>query len=213
MTDDLLDALARDVAPRPSRRVAPRLALALGIGALASLVGVLALLGPRADFPSAIRLPMFWAKLFYPLALAGVALACVERLARPDGEAQRRVGWLLAPVAAMALAAIVQWVLAPTAAHRTLLMGHSAMVCPWLIAASAAPIFLALAWAIRGLAPTRLRAAGAMAGLAAGAAGAAIYALHCEESGGAFVLVWYSLGVLAPAVAGLALGPRLLRWR
>ena len=181
MTDELLDALARDIAPRPARRVGPRLALALGAGAFISLAGVLVLLGPRRDFPAALGTPMFWTKLFYVLALAAVALGCVERLSRPDGQVRRRVGWLAAPVAGMALAALVQWMLAPAAAHRTLLMGNSAAVCPWLIATTAAPIFLALAWAMRGLAPTRLRTAGAMAGLAAGAGGAAVYALHCAE--------------------------------
>jgi hypothetical protein len=213
MTDDLLDALARDIAPRPARRVGPRLALALGVGAFVSLAGVMVLLGPRSDFPAALGTAMFWTKLFYVLALAAAALGCVERLARPGGEVRRRVGWLAAPVAAMALAALAQWILAPTAMHQTLLMGNSAAVCPWLIITAAAPIFVALAWAMRGLAPTRLRTAGAMAGLAAGAAGAVVYALHCREAGGAFVLVWYSLGVLAPAVFGWLAGPTLLRWR
>ena len=213
MSDELLDALARDIAPRKTRRVGPRLALALAAGTLVSLVGVMGLLGPRSDIHSALASAMFWTKLFYGLTLAGVALGCVERLSRPGGEARRRAEWLAAPIAAMALAALVQWMIAPAATHHTLLMGDSAAVCPWLICAAAAPIFLALAWAMRGLAPTRLRAAGAMAGLAAGAAGAAVYALHCREAGGAFVLVWYSLGVLAPAVVGAILGPALLRWR
>ncbi|HEY2050012.1 MAG TPA: DUF1109 domain-containing protein [Caulobacteraceae bacterium] len=213
MTDDLLDALARDIIPRPARRVGIRLALALAAGAFVSLVGVMLLLGPRADFPAAFGLAMFWTKLFYVLALAAVAVGCVERLARPGGEVRRRVGWLAAPVAAMALAALAQWILAPTAMHQTLLMGDSAAVCPWLIITAAAPIFVALAWAMRGLAPTRLRAAGGMAGLVAGAAGAAVYAFHCREMGGAFVLVWYSLGVLAPGAFGWLAGPTLLRWR
>jgi hypothetical protein len=213
MTDDLLDALTRDLTPRPARRVAIRLALALAAGGLFSLVGVMLLLGPRTDFPAALGSAMFWTKLFYLLALAAAALGCVERLARPGGEMRRRAGWLAAPIAAMALVALLQWILAPTSTHRTLLMGDSAAVCPWLIITTAAPIFLALAWAMRGLAPTRLRAAGGMAGFAAGAAGAAVYALHCREAGGAFVLVWYSLGVLTPAVIGGLLGPRLLRWQ
>lgn len=213
MTDELLDALAQDLSRGKVRRVGPRLAVAIGAGGFVSLVGVLGLLGPRSDFPAVLSSAMFWTKLFYALTIAGVALGCVERLARPDGEARRRAEWLAAPLAAMALAALVQWILAPPATHRTLLMGDSAAVCPWLISAAAAPIFLALAWAIRGLAPTRLRAAGAMAGLAAGAAGAAVYALHCREAGGAFVLIWYSLGVLAPALVGCLLGPTLLRWR
>jgi hypothetical protein len=86
------------------------------------------------------------------------------------------------------------------------------MVCPWLIAACAAPIFLALVWALRGLAPTRPRLAGAAAGLAASGLGAAVYAVHCAEPGGAFVLIWYSLGILLPTAVGALIGPRLLRW-
>ena len=72
MTDELLDALARDIAPRPVRRVGPRLVLALGAGAFISLAGVLVLLGPRADYPAALTSAMFWTKLFYALTLAAV---------------------------------------------------------------------------------------------------------------------------------------------
>jgi hypothetical protein len=213
MSDELLDALASDLAPRPARRVGVRLTLALAAGAMVSVAAILALLGPRANMAGAAGTAMFWTKLVYPVGLAAVGVACVERLARPAGAARRRVGWLAAPVAAMAIVAAVQWASAPAAARRSLLMGHSAMICPWLIVACAIPIFLAMVWALRGLAPTRLRAAGAMAGLSAGGTGAALYALHCGETGGAFILIWYSLGVLLPAAAGAILGPILLRWR
>jgi hypothetical protein len=121
--------------------------------------------------------------------------------------------WLALPLFAILMAAAAQAALAAPSARRALLMGSSALVCPWLIMLCAAPVFAALVWALRGLAPTRLAAAGAMTGLAAGAFGAALYSLHCTEPGGAFVLVWYSLGMLAPAVVGAALGPMLLRWR
>jgi hypothetical protein len=65
---------------------------------------------------------------------------------------------------------------------------------------------------LRQLAPTRLRLAGAGAGLLAGALGATVYGLHCPETGAAFVATWYSLGVATWAAIGAALGPRLLRW-
>ncbi len=91
-------------------------------------------------------------------------------------------------------------------------MGHSARVCPWMITATAAPMFVALFWALRGLAPTRPRLAGAGAGLAAGGLGAAIYSLHCPEVGAPFVAIWYTLGILTPCAVGALLGPRLLRW-
>jgi hypothetical protein len=57
-----------------------------------------------------------------------------------------------------------------------------------------------------------LRAAGAVAGLAAGAFAATVYCLHCQEVSALFVLTWYSLGILLAASVGALLGPRLLRW-
>ena len=91
-------------------------------------------------------------------------------------------------------------------------LGHSWMVCPWLVLALAMPIFVGLLWSFRRLAPTRLRAAGAAAGLAAGAFAATVYCLHCPEVSAIFVLTWYSLGILLAASVGALLGPRLLRW-
>jgi hypothetical protein len=76
----------------------------------------------------------------------------------------------------------------------------------------AAPIFVGLLWSFRKFAPTRLRAAGASAGLAAGAWAATIYCLHCPEVSAMFVLTWYSVGIMAAAVTGALLGPRLMRW-
>ena len=154
---------------------------------------------------------MFWMKLAYALALAVVGILCVERLARPAGRAGR-AAWFAAPVLAIVAMAGMQLSKAPHDAWRHLIMGGSAMVCPWLILLTALPVFAALIWALRGLAPTRPRLAGALAGLTAGAAGAGIYALHCSEVGAPFVAIWYSLGILAPCVVGALAGPRLLRW-
>jgi len=67
-------------------------------------------------------------------------------------------------------------------------------------------------WAIRGLAPTRLRLAGAAAGLLSGAVGALVYCLHCPELEAPFLGFWYLLGMLIPTAVGALLGPRLLRW-
>ena len=65
---------------------------------------------------------------------------------------------------------------------------------------------------MKELAPTRLRLAGATAGLAAGSAAALVYCLHCPELAAPFVGFWYVLGMLIPAAAGALIGPRLLRW-
>jgi hypothetical protein len=91
-------------------------------------------------------------------------------------------------------------------------LGRSWMICPWLVLMLAAPIFVGLLWSFRKLAPTRLRAAGATAGLAAGAWAATIYCLHCPEASAIFVLTWYTLGIVLAAGSGALLGPRLMRW-
>jgi hypothetical protein len=74
------------------------------------------------------------------------------------------------------------------------------------------PAFIAVFWALRGLAPTRLRLAGACGGLLAGTIATAAYCVHCPEMQVPFWATWYTLGMLLPTAAGAALGPRLLRW-
>ena len=91
-------------------------------------------------------------------------------------------------------------------------MGDSWRVCPFLILAISAPAYLAVVWALRGMAPTRLRLAGGAAGLLAGGVGATVYGLHCREMSPAFVVTWYSLGVASCVAIGALTGPRLLRW-
>ena len=49
-------------------------------------------------------------------------------------------------------------------------------------------------------------------GFLAGAGAALVYCLHCPESTAPFIGLWYTLGMLIPAIAGALLGPRLLRW-
>ena len=81
-----------------------------------------------------------------------------------------------------------------------------------IILALSLPALIAMIWALRGLAPTRLHLTGLAAGLLAGAVGAAAYALSCEEQSIAFIAAWYSLGIALSGALGGALGGRLLRW-
>ena len=73
------------------------------------------------------------------------------------------------------------------------------------------PMFAALLWALKGLAPTRPALAGAAAGALAGGAGAMVYALHCPELAAPYIAVWYVAGIALPVVAGALIAPRLLR--
>jgi hypothetical protein len=205
--------LSDGLAPVPSSYVARRLLLGLGAGAFASVAWVLAVLQLRPDLVPAMGTAMFWAKLAYPLSLAAIAGLAAERLARPAASARNRLAWLVAPFAAIAVLAIVQFFTAAPQLHETIVMGGSARLCPFLVLASSLPPLAGLVWAMRGLAPTRLREAGAVIGLAAGGIGAFAYAWHCSEWGAPFLALWYTLGILATAALGALFGPLLLRWK
>ena len=93
-----------------------------------------------------------------------------------------------------------------------LVMGKTWLSCAFNIAWVSTPILLGMLWAVKGMAPTRPAWTGASAGLAAAAAGAVVYALHCPEMQAPFLAVWYMLGMLIPTAAGALIGARLLRW-
>lgn len=71
--------------------------------------------------------------------------------------------------------------------------------------------FALVVWAVRQAAPTNLRRAGALAGLAAGGLSAVGYALYCTADTLPFVSVWYS-GTMALHSSRRRPRPRLLRW-
>ena len=178
-------------------------ALAFGI--------LLAWLGMR-PMAAAMRDPAFWMKASYTLAatLAGFWLAA--RLARPSG--RPGPAWVVVASAVSLLAIRALWEMnqAPPEAMRPLLMGSSWNVCSGRILALALPILAVLVVALRQLGPTRLRLAGAAAGLLAGGLAGLVYGFYCQETAAAFVLLWYSLGVAAVAAIGALAGPWLLRW-
>ncbi len=213
MSEGLIDYLARDLRPVPKLAVARRLALGVGSGAAVSAVLTAMTIGFRPDMAQAAGEAMFWVKFAYTLALGGLALWACERLTRPSGGGVRsRMSWLFAPVLALAVLAGWQLIRAPAPMRLPMVMGLTAGVCPWCILAFSVAPLVGLVWAVRGLAPTRLRLTGAMLGLAAGGTGASVYALHCAENTAPFLMVWYTLGLAACAGFGWLLGPKALRW-
>lgn len=211
-TDELISALAAGadaVEPHAARR---RFAIALGCGTLGAVLLMLMLLGLRPDLATAAQLPMFWVKLAFPVALLAAALLAALRLSRPGARLGRAAAAIVVPILAIWLLAAVALLGASAAERPQLVLGATWDSCLANIAILSAPLFAAVLWAMKGLAPTRLVLAGAAAGLLAGAAGAAVYALHCPEMAAPFIGVWYLLGMLIPTAVGAVLGPPLLRW-
>ncbi len=211
-TEDLVTLLATGLQAVDAKRAALRRAVALGAAAACSVAFVTLALGLNPRLAEAVIAPNFWLREAFCAGLALLGLGLALRLARPG----MPLGVLPAGLAVIVLgmwivAAASLGSLAPGARSRAV-FGATAAVCPWLIAMTAAPVLLALLWILRGLAPTRLRLAGGIAGFAAGAMGALAYTLHCPELAPAFVAIWYVLGMVIPAAAGALLAPPLLRW-
>ena len=211
-TDELIAMLANGAAPVDADAGMRRLAMALGWGLFGATLLMALLLGVRADLAQALRLPMVWMKLGVPVLAAAAALQLSRRMGLP-GTGPGSAPLLLSALLLLAWTGAAA-VLLGSAPERwpPLVLGATWKTCPLNIALLSSPVFIAAFWAMRGLAPTRPAQAGGVAGLLAGAAGAAVYALHCPEMAAPFLGVWYVLGMAIPALLGAVLGPRLLHW-
>jgi hypothetical protein len=211
-TDDFISLLATGVTPVSQATLARRFCIALLIGVAGTTVMVASIFGIRPDLAQVATRPMFWAKVALPLCLMIGSLLVSTRLARPGVAAGKR--WVLVglPVAVVWIAASYLLTTVPADERLPMILGKTWRGCPFYISMLSVPAFIAVFWALRGLAPTRLALTGAAGGLLAGSTATLAYCLHCPEMGVAFWGAWYLLGMLVPTVVGALLGPRLLRW-
>jgi len=211
-TEDLVALLSTGAEAVDLRLPSRRWLLALAGGALIAFLLTAGLLKLNPALWHQTSKPMFWVRESYCAVLGVLGVITVVRLARPG----LRLGLVPMGISdamiAMRVLAVVTLVAGPPQNRARLILGHTAGVCPFLIALVAAPLLIALLWVMRSLAPTRLRWSGAASGFAAGSIGALIYTLHCPELAAPFLAIWYLLGMLIPTAIGAWLGPRLLRW-
>lgn len=211
-TDDFVTMLANGVTAVPQNAAGRRIRRALLVGVPVSLAILFAGYGLRDDLRLVISLPMFWAKLLFPLSIAVSAFVTVLRLARPGVEVRRAWMGMVVPVLLVWTMAAVAWFGMPMEERLPSLLGQSWRTCALSIGLLALPVFVATLLALRDLAPTRQTLAGAAAGALAGGVGAAIYALYCVELTFPFLAVWYVIGMTVPVLIGAVLGRWLLHW-
>lgn len=211
-TDDLVAMLATGATPVDRHVLQRRMSVALLIGAIGSVLLMQLAFGVRPDIGRMVHVPIFWEKLAFPTVLGIGAMCAVARLSRPG----RRAGnaWLVAaaPVAVVWFSALIVLIGTPADERVAMMLGQTWRVCPFNIALLSVPTFIAIQIAMRGLAPTSPRVAGAAGGLLSGAIATIAYSLHCPEMGVAFWAIWYVLGMAIPTVIGALWGPKLLRW-
>lgn len=209
-TEDLIRGLAADA--RPARSLEGGLALGLIGGLLGAAILFALILAPRPGIAALLWEWRIALKFAVTLSLAAAALALTVRLGRPGADPVRPAWALLAPVVLLAAGVAGELATTPRADWRPELVGHYAVYCATLVPVLAAPLLGALLLALRRGAPARPALAGAVAGLAAGGLGAALYALHCVDDSPLFVLAWYGVAVGAVTAAGAIIGRRVLAW-
>ncbi len=211
-TQEFIAILADSPRPPPRSAVATRLGLGLAVSLTAALLLLFILPGDGTSLVTRLAMPVFWAKLALPFTMTLAAICVTSRLSQPGVRVGRAWAALILPVGVAWLVAFIVLALAAPEARGALILGHTWRACSLKIMLLSMPALGILLWAMRGLAPTRPRLAGAATGLLAGALGTLAYCLRCPEMQVPFWATWYLLGMAAPALAGGLLGPRAMRW-
>jgi hypothetical protein len=211
-TEQWIDLLAADAEAVNPRAPDWRLAAVMLAGAAAAIGIAVQSWGWRSFDAPSLGTAMLWVRWGFCLAVVAVAWQAFNALARP-GYPLRGVGAAVAmPFALMALLALAEWSGADPQERWELLMGSTALQCPFNIARTTVPVFIGSLWAMHRMAPIRPAMAGASAGLLSGGIGALGYTFHCTELTAPFVAVWYTLGIALPVGVGALIGSRWLRW-
>jgi hypothetical protein len=211
-TDDLIDLLATAQQPQP--RQPPSLAIAVGgaVGLCLAIALTCITLGIRSDLFAAWSHPAVWLKLSITSLIVISAGSAARRLSLP-GRDWRGAKYILAVTfIAVMLWAVADLIARPIGQWAGCIEGHDWSMCLIAIPLLSLLPMLTMGVAMRRLAPTRLRIAGALLGLASGAVGAMAFTLYCQDDAVSFVALWYGVALALSAVIGCILGPKLLRW-
>lgn len=212
-TDELIELLgASGVEPVRGRPLRAALVIALAIGTAAAFCVMLTTLGT----PPAARSAEHWDATVlvavFAIALVFAGSSFLLTAMRPGTIARRTlvvIGLLMFLIPCAAITALLEQ--GSTAAGVTL-WGPQSLICLTCIPLFAIAPFAALVWVLRSAAPTSPRLTGAVAGVVSGALGAVACALHAPDGSLPLILFWYGAPIILCALAGAALGPRLLRW-
>ncbi|WP_225205551.1 NrsF family protein [Novosphingobium huizhouense] len=212
-TEDLIGALAKDLAPvRPVRWQAAALAsLATGI-VCALALGIVP--GWRPDVARGAPAAIVEQRLAL-LVLAGALLAmAAAREAMPGAKKAllRRAGLALAALPMMI--AVLSWPVAAATVQQAARLELAGIGRCLLIATACAlpPLVVLVHWARRSGAVTRPERAATTIGLAAGAIGTAAYSLTCPSQHWLFAGIAYPLAIALSAASARIVLPRWLRW-
>lgn len=206
LIDDLVDDLSpvRSLKPSGGMAVAAALTL-LACGSVAWFLGV------RNDLAMGMADEMFFLRSGVLLMLGVATAYSAVNLARPGvGNLNRGWIWALVTAALFPLTAAIMSAInmPPVEALRP----SEGLRCLTVSGMSAFVIGTGLTLWLRQGAPTSPERAGWLVGIASGALGAAAYNIFCPFNDIYYIGLWFTLPVLASAIVGRIVIPRLIRW-
>jgi hypothetical protein len=209
-TEQLIADLAASGTPVGNPRL--RIGMAIIGGWIAALAGLLLFLGPPLQELGHTGGASLAVKVGYTLALALLGAMAAIAAGRPGRRLTGPVALLMLPAAVLSVVAVLELSLADASLRAGMAMGTTYWDCVLSVALASLPVLAGATWAYRIMAPTRLRLAGFLVGLSAGAAGALAFSLYCHEASAAFLLAAYTPAMLIPALLGAAMARPLLKW-
>jgi len=207
-TEELIKMLSTNVEPVHGAQIWRGVGLALVAGGAVSFCVMLATVGLRTGFNFSFLL----VKLLFTLGLIGLGSALLMKLIRPGQNERKLFALIFLPFLVAGLLGALVLTLEPPGLWKPIVLGAHWATCLYCVPLFAVIPFAALIWALRKGAPVNLKRTGAIAGLVAGALGAAVYAFHCSDDSLPFIAVWYGAMIALCAWLGSRLGPWLLRW-
>jgi hypothetical protein len=211
-TDELIGLLATNLEPVKAGRLRNTFLIALVAGATAAFCVMVAIFGVSGDALGGEHFGLRIVALAFTLGLVGAGASFLLRAARPGEPGRKPVMIVCLLFLAILSAGIAALLFAHPTGWRGMIFGPQWTACLICIPLFGIAPFALLIWALRKGAPTNLARTGAIAGLVAGALGAAIFTLHYPVSSLPFIALWFGGPIALCALAGAILGPRLLRW-
>jgi hypothetical protein len=211
-TDDLINLLGTNIDPVKGGQLRNTLLAALAVGAAGALCLMLLILGAPGKAIGREYLGLKVLGLAFTLGLVAAGASYLLRAARPGEPGRRPLVVIGLLVFAILSAGVIALVLSHPAAWGGMVFGPQWVACLICIPLFSIVPFASLICALRKDAPTNPVWTGAVAGLVAGALGAAAFTLHQPADSIPFIVFWYSGPIIVCALVGAILGPRLLRW-
>ncbi len=211
-TDELIRMLGTNVEPVKGGQLRNTLLAALAMGGAAVMCLMLAIFGAPDDAFAREYLGLKVLALAFTLGLVVAGSNFLINAARPGKPGYRPLVVIGLLFSAILSTGIVTLFLGHSAAWGGLVFGPQWEACLICIPLFSIVPFASLIWALRKEAPTNPAWTGAVAGLVAGALGAAAYTFHHPAGSVLFIVLWYGGPIVVCALVGAILGPRLLRW-